>query len=364
MSARPIHCDIFCKVIDNFGDVGICWRLAQQLSLEFGWVIRLLIDDATALNWMASRGQGALVEVGDFDAAKYEQADVVIESFACEIPLAYQRAMGQPRTPPVWLNLEYLSAETWAAQSHCMASIHPQLGLEKYFFFPGFDAASGGLIRERDYEARRLDFDARAFRADHGLPTAIPNEVVISLFSYIEAPRDVLFSAWAASDTPIFAILPGDLNESWQRGNLRVRTLPFLTQRDYDELLWACDLNFVRGEDSFVRAQWAAKPMVWQIYPQDDGAHLVKLDSFMSRYSLVGAGETERPAVRKCPEAGPPIENFWKAWNGVGELNWPTFAQTLPSQSSQAIVWAKDLRQHPDLATNLRDFCLTRLNLG
>lgn len=351
MSARPIHCDIFCKVIDNFGDVGVCWRLAQQLSSEFGWAVRLLIDDATALTWMASPSQRAQVEVGAFDAARYDQAEVVIESFACEIPQAYQRAMAQRPSPPVWLNLEYLSAEAWAARSHGMASVHPQLGLTKHFFFPGFDAGSGGLIRERDYDERRARFDSKTFRERFSLPPAQPNELLISLFCYPSAPLAEQVAAWSNSPTAITAIAPGSNEPTRVIGNLTWVSIPLVSQAEYDELLWLCDLNFVRGEDSFVRAQWAAKPMVWQIYPQDDDAHLVKLDSFMSQYSPVGADDT-------------PIENFWKAWNGVGPLDWPAFAQTLPSQPPQAIAWAEDLRQHPDLATNLRDFCLTRLNLG
>ena len=69
------------------------------------------------------------------------------------------------------------------------------------------------------------------------------------------------------------------------RGALTVRVLPFVAQPDYDKLLWACDFNFVRGEDSFVRAQWAGKPFVWHIYPQDENLHHVKLRAFLQRYA-------------------------------------------------------------------------------
>ena len=68
-------------------------------------------------------------------------------------------------------------------------------------------------------------------------------------------------------------------------GALTVRVLPFVSQPDYDKLLWACDLNFVRGEDSFVRAQWAGKPFIWHIYPQDKNLHHVKLRAFLQRYA-------------------------------------------------------------------------------
>ena len=42
----------------------------------------------------------------------------------------------------------------------------------------------------------------------------------------------------------------------------------------------------VRGEDSFVRAQWAALPFVWQAYPQADAAHLTKVAAFLDRYCI------------------------------------------------------------------------------
>lgn len=42
---EPVACDLFCAVIDNFGDIGVCWRLARQLADEHGWQVRLLVDD-------------------------------------------------------------------------------------------------------------------------------------------------------------------------------------------------------------------------------------------------------------------------------------------------------------------------------
>ena len=47
--------DIFCKVIDNHGDIGVCWRLATQLAAR-GHEVRLWVDDAAALDWMAPGG--------------------------------------------------------------------------------------------------------------------------------------------------------------------------------------------------------------------------------------------------------------------------------------------------------------------
>ena len=43
-AARP-DWDVFCRVIDNFGDIGVCWRLARQLAGDFALHVRLWVDD-------------------------------------------------------------------------------------------------------------------------------------------------------------------------------------------------------------------------------------------------------------------------------------------------------------------------------
>ena len=81
------------------------------------------------------------------------------------------------------------------------------------------------------------------------------------------------------------------------RGALTVRVLPFVPQDDYDRLLWACDVNFVRGEDSFVRAQWAGQPFLWHIYLQDENLHHVKLRAFLQRYAADADGPIDSLAA-------------------------------------------------------------------
>jgi uncharacterized repeat protein (TIGR03837 family) len=127
------------------------------------------------------------------------------------------------------------------------------------------------------------------------LPPKAGDETTISLFSYPDNPAlPGLLDSWAASPTPIRVLQPGSSEPARTTGSLSLDPLPFLPQARYDELLWTCDLNFVRGEDSFVRAQWAAKPFVWQIYPQAEDAHLVKLDAFLARHP---AGEQHAPLL-------------------------------------------------------------------
>jgi uncharacterized repeat protein (TIGR03837 family) len=364
LSVYPMRCDIFCVVVDNYGDAGVCWRLAHQLAVEYGWQVRLFIDNPAPLDRLAPDHGPIAVAPWPHELPSDGPADVVIEAFACTLPDFYIAAMAQREKKPVWLNLEYLSAEAWVGEMHGLPSPHPRLPLVKHFFFPGFDERSGGLLREADYDARRLAFDAAAFRAEFGLPEKSPDELTISLFSYPTAPIAQLLQALAKADHPIHVLLPGSDAAPFTQGALSTYPLPFLPQPRYDELLWFCDLNFVRGEDSFVRAQWAGKPFVWQIYPQADAAYRIKLDAFLERYAGKvmrsgiqpdGAGNTANDAAMTA------MNDFWHAWNGIGTLDWPAYAAALPALANLAPRWPASLAKHRDLASNLVQFCLERL---
>ncbi len=351
---RPlIRCDIFCVVVDNLGDAGVCWRLARQLATEHSWQVRLIIDRPEVLPPLVPDLPAQPVQVcpwGEADTAaaagRWQPGEVVIEAFACALPESVLAAMAARPRPPVWLNLEYLSAEAWIDDCHGLASPHPTLPLIKHFYFPGFSAASGGLLHEADYAARRTAFDPRAWWQQMGLPPRRPGEKALSLFSYPHAPRDALFAALSTLGRPLSVLLPGDAGPARTIGAVRLLPLPFRSQRDYDELLWAADLNLVRGEDSFVRAQLAGRPMLWHIYPQAEDAHLAKLDAFLARY----------PGT-------PPWQALTRWWNGAAAT--PPEGALAPlldgALDRAATDWSAALLARPGLAVELASFCRARL---
>jgi len=365
------HWDIFCAVVDNYGDIGVCWRLARQLVAEHGLAVRLWVDDLSPLARLCPEAKADLasqmlqgVEVRHWTKPFPEvlPAEVVIEAFACELPESYLAAMAAQSQKPLWINLEYLSAENWVEDCHRRLSPHPSLPLVKYFFFPGFTPKTGGLLREKNYDIQRESFDPGAFRVRLGLPSREEGALTVSLFAYENAGIDGLFNAWSASKRPVECLLPeGRLlpqarkyfgateGSSFQRGNLSVHVLPFIPQVDYDQLLWLCDLNFVRGEDSFVRAQWAAKPFVWHIYPQDDLYHRVKLEAFLDRYLAALA-----------PAAAQALSAFWTAWEEEAGLEkaWPGLEAALPCLNTHAVAWANALAERADLAAELVSFVM------
>jgi len=322
--ATPQHrpqWDIFCQVIDNFGDIGVCWRLAAELGTR-GVQVTLRIDDASALAWMAPQG-APNVRVCSYDAVYAAHPDVVIEAFGCEAPAPYLHALAQhhvqcqqARQPlPVLINLEYLSAEDYVERCHRLPSrimAGPAAGMTRWFFYPGFTERTGGLLREQALAQRQAQFDRTTWRTAHGIQA---QDCAISLFCYEPTALPQLLqqiSAPAPDWHPALIVTPGRATAAVQStawaAPLTPIYLPTRSQPEFDEMLWACDLNLVRGEDSLVRALWAGQPFVWHIYPQHDNAHHAKLDAFLDWL--------QAPASLRA---------FHHAWNGIAD------AATLPA---------------------------------
>ncbi|GAA4016834.1 elongation factor P maturation arginine rhamnosyltransferase EarP [Actimicrobium antarcticum] len=373
---------LFCKVVDNFGDIGICWRLARQLQQEHGIAVTLWVDDLSSFKRIcpevditAVEQQLAGVTVRYWSNQELvfsagDIADIVIEFFACDIPEGYIAAMATCEPRPVWLNLEGLSAEDWVEGCHRLTSPHPRLPLMKYFFFPGFTDKTGGLLRESSLQDQRRRFQddpeaVMAFLAQLGVTNTEAAALKVSLFCYPCAPVSALFAAWqdnatamtclvpegvAAEAVQAFLGVPAQAGTARTRGSLTVRVLPFVAQPDYDKLLWTCDLNLVRGEDSFVRAQWAGKPFIWHIYPQDENLHHVKLGAFLRRYS---ASTDSLIAMSLC-------------WNGAqaGHIErqadwlmlWQSLLADMPGIARASADWQRQMHANGDLSSNLLKF--------
>ena len=355
----PLQWDVFCQVIDNYGDIGVCWRLASQLAAR-GQRVRLWVDDASALAWMAPAGHPG-VELrrwgGEMPAAHEAAPDVLVEAFGCEIPepfLAWAVGRAQDRQQPVWINLEYLSAESYVERNHRLPSLimsGPAAGWTRWFFYPGFTPATGGLLRESGLLDQRPPGFAAAWRA--GQPAAATHpQRWMSLFCYEPAALPALLAQAIRPGTTHTRLLvtPGRATLAVQaalatlpaeHGPLQLQFLAPTDQQGFDDLLWASDFNAVRGEDSLVRALWAGKALVWHIYPQDDNAHHAKLAAFLDWL--------QAPAS---------LRDFHATWNGIpghGPLAIPD-DETLAEWTACVQAARARLMQQTDLVGQLVGF--------
>jgi len=378
------HWDIFCTVVDNYGDIGVTWRLAKQLQQEFAIEVRLWVDDLhsfahilPSLEPTSTVQQQQGVSIIHWQSPlpiTWQAGAVLIEAFACQLPNEVLDTLTQLSKDAIkWLNLEYLSAEDWVESCHGLPSIQPS-GHKKYFYFPGFNANTGGLICERALLTEREHWQQNNQRQRYfqalGLTDIADDDIVLSVFCYESPALTALCAYWQQAPqapqalhllipkgrclTSLASLLPAPVEqysagERIQLGKLTVHILPMTDQAGYDRLLWSCDLNIVRGEDSFVRAQWSAKPFVWHIYPQQENAHLVKLDAFLSRY---------------CDNLAPNIARIWSdfnlAFNQDDENQVVTLWQQLTSVilplANHSLNWQNAVLADADLATRLVKF--------
>jgi len=361
-----MRADVFCRVIDNYGDIGVCWRLARRLARGRGWQVRLWVDDLASFARIEPSLDPSLAQQQILGitlvhwrdpAPDLEPGDVVVEAFACQPPASFIARM-QPGKQ-AWINLEYLSAEPWVESCHALPS--PQAkDLIKHFFFPGFTVATGGLLREPDLLTERDAWQAdptarqsllsRLGVSAQALAALRSGARLCTLFCYPNAPLESLLRALQRPHSPTVLLVPHGVAPRLavdRQGHVLVERIPFVTQTDFDRLLWSADLNLVRGEDSFVRALWAARPMLWHIYPQDEDTHLSKLNAWLTRY-----------------QAPSPIAALMRAWNGAtpSETFETIFAKALTPAvwqhwNQHSAVYCDRLASQPDLADALADFC-------
>ncbi len=353
-----MHWDIFCKVIDNHGDIGVCWRLSADLAAR-GETVRLWVDDPSALAWMAPGGVSGVTIVHWLPDTRHAPGDVIVEAFGCDPEPAFlqevaERKAASSSSVPVWINLEYLSAEPYVERYHGLPSRMsggPLAGIIKWFFFPGFTGATGGLLRERDLAERHAAFDRGAARRALG---AASHQRLINLFCYEPIALAPWLSSLAedAAQSSLLLVAPGrpraamervfkheiGLTGIFQRRNkLSISYQSPVSQASFDQRLWAADLNCVRGEDSLVRALWAGRALVWQIYPQADDAHVAKLEAFLDWL-----------------DAPADLREFHRVWNGTAAGALPAIdvpAWTACVQAARARLLAQ-----ADLGTQLIGF--------
>lgn len=364
-----ISIDIFCDVIDNFGDAGVCWRLANICANEKDANVNLYINDVETLSKITGGSPIRPPQKVDNifvrnwnEALERPPSEVVIETFGCRLPESFEKRMAAMRPTPVWINLEYLSAEDWVEGCHCLPSPHPSLNIEKTFFFPGVTDKTGGVMLEKDYAEEKQKFllQKTAFLRSFDFD---PSVFTVFVFCYPSPVLKDFYAALLKDGRSINLLVPRSaaaeilLTEHKQQNcpfiNLRVAEM--VKQSAFDQFLWASDALIVRGEDSFVRAQLSGKPFIWNIYPQTEETHIKKLKAFAERIK---------------PYYGRFFDLWLKAnlaWNMNGEElgeAWPKWRDSQSKMRSCAQHWLDHLVSIGSLGENLWAYIQKKLIPG
>lgn len=377
--------DIFCEIIDNYGDIGVVYRTAKELQKIFPKSkIRAFLNrldefkkiNSQVLDLPSQNIDG--IEYITFDylrdnANELLTAQVIIEAFGCQIPEEYMEIAYD--NSELLINLEYLSAEDWIEDFHLQSSPLGRGKLKKVFFMPGFTEKSGGVIADSNYLERiqrvleNKEFYEKKYLSDI---EDRENKIVGTLFSYEKnftplledlkkLDKDVVILAMGEkTQDSLRKILKNfsieDFRNSLKYGKIEIRFLNFLNQEEYEELINTVDFNFVRGEDSFIRAVLTGKPYMWHIYCQEEYAHMDKIEGFLDKYRRVIENFSDEDFLLN-------MEKFFKDYNfrkenslELGKESYLYFFENLAKIEKYNTIFRDFLIQKCNLINKLKDF--------
>lgn len=377
--------DIFCEIIDNYGDIGVVYRTAKELQKIFPESkIRVFLNrldefkkiNSQVLDLPSQNIDG--IEYITFDylrdnANELLTAQVIIEAFGCQIPEEYMEIAYD--NSELLINLEYLSAEDWIEDFHLQSSPLGRGKLKKVFFMPGFTEKSGGVIADSNYLERiqrvleNKEFYEKKYLSDI---EDRENKIIGTLFSYEKnftplledlkkLDKDVVILAMGEkTQDSLRKILKNfsieDFRNSLKYGKIEIRFLNFLNQEEYEELINIVDFNFVRGEDSFIRAVLTGKPYMWHIYCQEEYAHMDKIEGFLDKYRKVIENFSDEDFLLN-------MEKFFKDYNfrkenslELGKESYLYFFENLAKIEKYNTIFRDFLIQKCNLINKLKDF--------
>jgi len=368
IASKRLRIIIVCEVLDNFGDAGISWRLACQLADEWHADITIAIDQASLLSlWRDKREARALpgitiIELPDLvpDDAR---PDLVIAMLGASIPPALRHYI--LRHDVRWIRYEYLTAEGWIEDFHLRSSVKPDDGAIEWFYYPGYTPDSGGLLRERCLLKELEPFTANTPDSiEHKQQWLRQHELHspegyfrVCLFGYPEPATRRFVDVLLDQRRPVCLFISESLAKSLalDTTDSRLRIHPWLDQPEFDRLLASCDLNIVRGEDSWLRAQWTGQPMLWQPYRQSGAGHLKKLEGFLDRLLIetdtaaAGAIRQTMLALNTDDDPAPALAVWFEHLDQIRSIHRD---------------WQRRLAAQNSLSDRLLDFCRDHLQLA
>lgn len=305
---------VLCKVVDNFGDIGVVFRLCRALSeLKKNLEIRLVVSNLDSFAKI-SKGIDSTKTFQEFrgwkvfdwnDSALCKKEfsknppEFILECFQCGRPEWLEELLFSPQfnLNVQIVNVEYLTAESWADDFHLLKSGTRSAKIKKINFMPGFTKKTGGLILDKNFMRCLSEKKFALNLVKQNLDKKILSEdfsdsFKILIFSY---PKNFDFLASAIKEFSflkkiIVFVASGagadSAKISLKKFKVDFVCLPFMQQEVWDAFLLLMDFSFVRGEDSFSRCCLFGNPFIWNIYPQEEEFHIVKLNAFLQKIKI------------------------------------------------------------------------------
>ena len=365
---NPFDITILCKVVDNFGDIGVVYRLAKSIlnlsqNPQFAKTkIRLIVDDLTAFNKINDKIDDKksfqcvngmeIYDWKDFDFCYNEFTKnppvVILECFQCGRPDWLEKILFDDKVRHIVniIMIDYLTAEDYAETFHCLQSLTRSARVQKVNFMPGFTEKTGGLILDN---------------MENLLQKKVEKKQIL-FFSY---DRDWSFLTSALerfyneNGFKKLFVAQGKGKESFckaykdEKCNFFVEELPFINQEEWDALLVDCSILFIRGEESLSRAALSGIPFVWHAYPQSDEYQLVKVNALLEKLRPFFS-ESDFEIIKKVwIDFNSPDSELDKVQTQQNVLE---FLKNVENLKDGFENFGQNLRKNGDLAFNLMTF--------
>ena len=360
-----MYITVLCRVVDNYGDIGFAWRLCRRLAkIQSQYKICLVLDDFEAFEKIVIASEARQsqiiegIEIFKWQDNQYchqifsqndgERLQIILELFQCGRPDWMERILFEEklkRTVHI-IMIDYLTAEKYAEDFHCLKSLTRSARVQKVNFMPGFTEHTGGLIIDEDWEqlpAYKADGDILLFTYENDW------RWLAAALKACAGERKVLLAQGRGKESMITALR--------QAQETKIIELPYLNQSAWDKMMKSCSLLIVRGEESMSRACLSGIPFIWQAYPQTEEYQLVKVKALLERM---------RPHF--STQDFELVEKAWIMINGEGPFDklrdhesvskgpYEEFFSNLKSLRTGFLSFAQSLRKNGDLCTNLMTF--------
>ncbi|NLK63189.1 MAG: elongation factor P maturation arginine rhamnosyltransferase EarP [Fusobacteria bacterium] len=384
--------DIFCEIIDNFGDIGVVYRLAKDLITK-NYTVRILINGFNELSMINKKIDNSkniqIIEKITYinmdklsidEIRNIETSDIIIEAFATYPNENYMNNIKNKKT--LVLNLEYLSAERWVEDYHLVESLTGTENIKKYFFMQGFTNKTGGIVLGYEFLSKKND-NSISQKRDELVKKSINitqeinfnNKKIISIFTYEYNFSSLIMSLNNIKQNFILLLFGEKTKKSFEINlaihervdyfmdkNIEYIFLPFYDQNDFDIFMLTSNLNIVRGEESFIRALLSEKPFIWHSYLQEKNLHMEKVDAFLEFYKDYFKNDDEYKIVLEIfHEFNNRLENKYNI-----NTKYDVFFKYLSLLFEKNTIYPninKYLLENCDLADNLDKFINKQINL-
>ncbi len=344
--------DVFCDVIDNFGDAGVCLRLCRDISKK-NFEVRLFCNNVDILNTITNQedysNRFLSLLSWNNDEENYSPSDVIIQAFSVRLSEKLIKKIKLKKSAVI--NLEYLTAEPFADDCHMLPSYSD--GIESFFFFPGFTKRTGGVVIEEEF-----------LNKIKSKPTQNKNS--ITLFSYENPKIKTVMEELSKENSFEIKVFEGKglnnfnnlfnlkltVGDTYILNKLTIKVLPMVSQDEYDTLLVNSCINMVRGEDSIVRAMLTGNPFLWHIYPQEENAHLAKINALFDRMIEVCSNKEAVDTLRQITLSYNCCSDF------IDKFNFSIFYENWKQISKE---WSEHLISLGSLTDNLLSFIKTKI---